>query len=72
VVATAAELDMALLLGVGFPKYLGGPLKYADWLGLGEVVRASDRYTHLGAPYRVTDTMRAMAASGSGYYTAVA
>jgi 3-hydroxyacyl-CoA dehydrogenase/enoyl-CoA hydratase/3-hydroxybutyryl-CoA epimerase/enoyl-CoA isomerase len=72
VVATAAELDMALLLGVGFPKYLGGPLKYADWLGLDEVVRASDRYAHLGAHYRVTDTMRAMAASGSGYYTAVA
>src|SRR5262249_21998091 len=29
VVATPAELDMALLLGVGFPAYLGGALKYA-------------------------------------------
>jgi len=30
VVATPAELDMALLLGIGLPAYLGGALKYAD------------------------------------------
>lgn len=66
---TADELDMALLLGIGFPKYFSGALNYADWLGLGEVARISDRYAHLGAQYRVTEKMRAMAARGTGYYT---
>jgi enoyl-CoA hydratase/carnithine racemase len=37
VVATAAEVDLALLLGLGFPRHLGGPLHHADWLGLDQV-----------------------------------
>lgn len=68
VVATPVELDMALLLGIGFPKYLGGALKYADWLGLTNVVRLSDKYAHLGEQYRVTKTMRDMAVNGGRYY----
>lgn len=68
VVATPAELDMALLLGIGFPQYLGGALKYADWLGLDEVVRLSDKYHHLGMQYQVTPHMRDMAAAGKRYY----
>jgi 3-hydroxyacyl-CoA dehydrogenase/enoyl-CoA hydratase/3-hydroxybutyryl-CoA epimerase/enoyl-CoA isomerase len=68
VVGTAAELDMALTLGLGFPKYLGGPLKYADWLGLPELVRLSERHGHLGPQYQATPAMRAMAASGERYY----
>jgi 3-hydroxyacyl-CoA dehydrogenase/enoyl-CoA hydratase/3-hydroxybutyryl-CoA epimerase/enoyl-CoA isomerase len=68
VVATPAELDMALLLGIGFPKYLGGALKYADWLGLAEVVSLSDKYVHLGELYRATKTMREMAATDRCYY----
>ena len=70
VVGTPAELDMALLLGLGFPRYLGGPLKYADWLGLERVVALSDKYAHLGEQYRATAAMRAMAAAGKSYYPA--
>ncbi|MES2537608.1 MAG: enoyl-CoA hydratase-related protein [Pseudomonadota bacterium] len=64
VVATAAELDMALLLGIGFPRYLGGALKYADWLGLATVVRLAAGH----ASCRVTKAMLEMAASGGLYY----
>lgn len=70
VVATAAELDMALVLGLGFPAHAGGALKYADWLGLERVVAACERHAGLGAPYVPTSTMRAMAAAGSRYYPA--
>lgn len=70
VVATPAELDMALLLGLGFPKCLGGALKFADWLGLAELVRRCDQHAHLGGLYRATEAMRAMAANGSSYYPA--
>lgn len=68
VVATPAELDMALLLGVGFPAYAGGALKYADWLGLDRVVALCDKHADLGAPYAATPRMRAMAAAGERYY----
>lgn len=68
VVASPVELDMALLLGIGFPAYLGGALKYADWLGLAEVNARADRYAALGKAYEPTAKMRAMAAAGQRYY----
>jgi len=68
VVASAAELDMAMLLGIGFPAYAGGPLKFADWLGLAEVVARCERWQHLGAAYAPTERMRAMAAAGGRFY----
>ena len=68
VVGSAAELDMAMLLGIGFPAYAGGPLKYADWLGLPEVVARCERWQHLGAAYAPTARMREMAATGQRYY----
>jgi len=70
VVATPAELDMALLMGVGFPAYLGGALKYADWLGLPAVVALCGQYAALGPAYRATDRMRDMAAQGRRFYDA--
>ena len=38
VVAKAAHLDLAMLMGTGFPPSKGGPLHYADQLGLPAVV----------------------------------
>ncbi|WP_372656458.1 fatty acid oxidation complex subunit alpha FadB [Hydrogenophaga sp.] len=68
VVATAAELDMAMLLGLGFPAYAGGPFKYADWLGLSEVVARCDALAALGPAYAPTPRMREMAAAGTRYH----
>jgi 3-hydroxyacyl-CoA dehydrogenase/enoyl-CoA hydratase/3-hydroxybutyryl-CoA epimerase/enoyl-CoA isomerase len=70
VVGTPHELDMALLLGLGLPRYLGGALKYADWLGLQKVVQLSDRYTSLGGHYSIPEGLRAKAAKGERYYSA--
>ncbi|MDB5967723.1 MAG: fatty acid oxidation complex subunit alpha FadB [Hydrocarboniphaga sp.] len=68
IVGSAIELDMALLLGLGLPQYLGGVLKYADWLGLDRVVSLSDRYAVLGPMYQVPQKLREMAARGERYY----
>lgn len=70
VVETAAELDMALLLGLGFPAWAGGALKYADWLGLAHVVARCDHYAALGPAYHATARMRAMAQQAARYYAA--
>jgi len=68
VVATAAELDMALTLGIGFPAYLGGALQYADWLGLAEVVARCERLSALGPACEPTARMREMAATGARFH----
>jgi 3-hydroxyacyl-CoA dehydrogenase / enoyl-CoA hydratase / 3-hydroxybutyryl-CoA epimerase / enoyl-CoA isomerase len=65
---SAAEVDMSLLLGLGFPRHVGGPLKYADWLGLKNVVARCEAYSPLGALYSVTAGMRAAALSGKTFY----
>ena len=38
VVATPEELDLALILGIGFPAFRGGLLKYADEVSLKTIV----------------------------------
>ncbi|MBL8404251.1 MAG: fatty acid oxidation complex subunit alpha FadB [Dechloromonas sp.] len=68
IVATPGELDVAMLLGIGYPQYLGGPLKYAGWLGLAKIVELGEKYAHLGPQYWVTDKIRAMAVSGERFY----
>lgn len=69
VVESPAALDTAMSLGLGFPKYAGGPLKYADWLGLDKVVELSTRYSRIGPLYRASDALRRMAAAGSQFYS---
>jgi 3-hydroxyacyl-CoA dehydrogenase/enoyl-CoA hydratase/3-hydroxybutyryl-CoA epimerase/enoyl-CoA isomerase len=54
VVESAAALDTAMSLGLGFPKSAGGPLQYADHLGLDKVLALSNRYAALGPLYRRT------------------
>lgn len=68
VAGSAKELDLAMSLGLGFPRHVGGPLKYADSLGLATVVSASDCLAPLGTLYRVSERMKEMAAEGASYY----
>ncbi len=68
IVASAVELDQALLMGIGLPAYLGGALKYADWLGLDVVCARAARYQHLGQAFVPTARMQAMARLGQSYY----
>lgn len=68
VAGTPAEIDLALRLGLGFPVHAGGPLKYADWLGLADVVARCDTLRPLGAAYEPTTRMREMAESGGRFH----
>ncbi len=43
----ASDVDMVYLTGYGFPPYRGGPMRYADEVGLYNVVRAMARYAAL-------------------------
>lgn len=65
---TPNEVDMGLILGVGFPPFRGGAFKYADRLGLANVVAAAGKYARLGKLYEPTGRMREMAEKGETYY----
>ena len=68
IVESAAEADMGLVYGLGFPPFRGGPLRYADTIGLANFVALADKYAHLGEIYQVTDKTRAMAAAGQRFF----
>ena len=40
VVLRASDVDVAAILGMGFPAYRGGPMKWADGVGAGRVLEA--------------------------------
>ena len=68
IVGTAAEVDMGLVYGVGFPPFRGGALKYVDKLGLAAFCERADALAHLGALYEPTATLRDMASSGATFH----
>ena len=68
IVDTAAEADMGLVFGIGFPPFRGGACRYMDTVGLNEFVALCDKYAHLGNLYKATDRMREMAANGESYF----
>ncbi|MGB0782658.1 MAG: fatty acid oxidation complex subunit alpha FadB [Marinomonas sp.] len=70
IVATAAEADMGLIYGIGFPPYLGGALHYLDQMGLQAFCDLADKYSHLGKLYEPTAKMREMAKNNDTYYGA--
>ena len=72
VVASAAEADIGLIYGIGFPPFLGGAMNYMDQMGLAAFCEMADKYADLGLMYAPTDAMREMAASGSTYFPAAA
>ncbi len=68
VVRDAADVDMGLILGIGFPTFRGGLLRWADALGLATVLEKLKKYEPLGPRYQATESMRRLAAEGKGFY----
>jgi 3-hydroxyacyl-CoA dehydrogenase / enoyl-CoA hydratase / 3-hydroxybutyryl-CoA epimerase / enoyl-CoA isomerase len=68
IVETAIEADMGLIMGLGFPPFRGGALKYCDTIGMKTVIDKCAKYAHLGKIYEPTARMKEMAAKGETYY----
>ena len=68
IVGSAAEADMALLYGLGFPPFRGGIFRYIETMGLANFVALADKYAELGPIYQISDGVREMAASGKSYF----
>jgi 3-hydroxyacyl-CoA dehydrogenase/enoyl-CoA hydratase/3-hydroxybutyryl-CoA epimerase/enoyl-CoA isomerase len=68
IVQTPQEVDMGLLLGLGFPPFRTGALKYADSLGLNKLVESAKKHEALGALYSPTEGMLELAKNDGHYY----
>lgn len=68
IVATPAEADMAMIMGVGFPPFRGGPCRYIDQTGVAEYVALCDKYAHLGKAYEAPQMLRDMATNNKKFY----
>ena len=44
IASKASDIDMVYLMGYGFPIYRGGPMNYADQVGLFNVVQSMKRF----------------------------
>ena len=44
IASKASDIDMVYIMGYGFPVYRGGPMNYADQVGLFNVVQAMQRF----------------------------
>ena len=71
IVASAAELDLAMIMGTGFPPFRGGLLRYADSLGIANVVaRLNELAPRLGKRFVATEPLRRLAARHGKFYDA--
>ncbi|MCC4264427.1 fatty acid oxidation complex subunit alpha FadB [Oceanimonas baumannii] len=68
VIASPAEADMALILGLGFPPFRGGVFRWLDIIGLQQYLAMADRHAGLGPLYQVSDRLRHMAQHNETFY----
>jgi 3-hydroxyacyl-CoA dehydrogenase/enoyl-CoA hydratase/3-hydroxybutyryl-CoA epimerase len=69
IVGSAGELDLAMIMGTGFPPFRGGLLRYADSLGAKRVVeRLGELQKRHGARFAPNPPLQRLANSGSTFY----
>jgi len=65
----ASDIDMVYLSGYGFPLYRGGPMFYADTVGLPKVLAAIEQYArgYHGEAWTPAALLQRLAAEGKGF-----
>jgi 3-hydroxyacyl-CoA dehydrogenase len=69
IASKASDIDMVYLTGYGFPLYRGGPMLYADSIGLYNVERAMRKYAAQpnGDAWKPAARVTELAAGGRGF-----
>ena len=63
-----SDIDIVWINGYGWPVYRGGPMFYADTVGLAQVVAKLDEYgPKLGANFTISPLLRKLAADGKRF-----
>jgi 3-hydroxyacyl-CoA dehydrogenase/enoyl-CoA hydratase/3-hydroxybutyryl-CoA epimerase/3-hydroxyacyl-CoA dehydrogenase/enoyl-CoA hydratase/3-hydroxybutyryl-CoA epimerase/enoyl-CoA isomerase len=68
IVRDPGDVDMALILGIGFPPWRGGILRWADTVGLVKILEKLKKYEPLGTRFEPTELMRELAANSRTFF----
>ena len=68
IVREPADVDMGLILGIGFPPFKGGILRWADSVGAGPLIDRLERFRPLGKRFEPTETLVRHASAGEVFY----
>ena len=65
----ASDIDMVYLTGYGFPPYRGGPMFYADTVGLPKVVKSIEGFQkgYQGAQWQLAPLLVKLANEGKRF-----
>jgi 3-hydroxyacyl-CoA dehydrogenase len=70
IVERADDVDLAMVFGTGFAPFRGGPLRYADSVGLAKLVQTLDRLAASSPRFAPCERLRRMAAAGERFHPA--
>lgn len=68
IVEEVRDVDLALIMGIGFPPFLGGLFHWADTIGAAAIVEQLKAFQHLGKRYEPTTMLLDHAQTGSKFY----
>ena len=68
IVREPADVDMGLILGIGFPPFRGGILRWCRHARRRHVVDKLAKYAHLGKRFEPTETLLQLAKAGETFY----
>jgi 3-hydroxyacyl-CoA dehydrogenase/enoyl-CoA hydratase/3-hydroxybutyryl-CoA epimerase/3-hydroxyacyl-CoA dehydrogenase/enoyl-CoA hydratase/3-hydroxybutyryl-CoA epimerase/enoyl-CoA isomerase len=70
IVRDPADVDMGLVLGIGFPPFRGGILRWCDTEGAGAILKRLEPFRKLGKRFEPTESLLRLARSGGAFYPA--
>lgn len=68
IVETAAEADMALVYGTGFPPFRGGVFRWLDAMGAQVFCDMAAKFSLLGALYEAPENVKKLAVTNQKFY----
>src|SRR4029077_1287591 len=68
IVREPADVDMGLILGIGFPPFRGGILRWCDTEGPANVLDRLAKYSALGKRFEPTSSLKKLAQGGGRFY----
>ncbi|HHY9417790.1 TPA: 3-hydroxyacyl-CoA dehydrogenase family protein, partial [Escherichia coli] len=73
VIRSVRDGDIGAVFGIGFPPFLGGPFRYIDSLGAGEVVAIMQRLaTQYGSRFTPCERLVEMSKRGESFWKTTA
>jgi len=69
VVESASMLDLAMVMGTGFPAFRGGICHYADSRGIQSVLQTLAELQSFGERFVASERLQEMGRTGNGFYT---